>query len=534
MSSCIGAWGVLPRRWVCYARMKASRPLSIAFLCFLLPTVASAETTVTEPARLWVSQSGKTHQLLPGNPAFDQHVAGKARGMAVDAGTRQVWLHTDDGMFLHDAEGAYQMGWVLPPEGVGRSSLVALSDTSLWIADQSSLKAFGLGGQALHEIRFPGKVLDLALDESRSILWVLTTAKVVGIHPVTGEERIQFNPHARGSLQALTVDPLTGDLWIGHGNGLLHLHADGSEVEEERADVGPAAVEQLAVVIADDRLIGFWVADGPEVALYDPGYREMFRSRPFGTTPQDRIEAMALDPHTGTVWVSNGRYLAEISPGSENTVRYDLGESSQIEALMVQRVTRLGLPPTIEILSPAEDETIARDAEIAVRFTTTDFPVKLESLVLSAGSTPIKVNCRRTDGQAGSTPTIEVSCAASQPLASGSMLLSATVADGEGLRSEPAVVRVGVEETAEDSGPVANGLPMEKPTYTPIVSPRGFRPNTPFLAEGDYDYVSTSSGNLTISIPLGAGIHSGPVSLLSAQGGLQFECLGVPPGYQVH
>ena len=48
-----------------------------------------------------------------------------------------------------------------------------------------------------------------------------------------------------------------------------------------------------------------------------------------------------------------------------------------------------------------------------------------------------------------------------------------------------------------------------EPTYTPVATPRGARTHTPFEA-GQIDHVDTSSGNLTVRIPLGRTYTVGP------------------------
>ncbi len=65
--------------------------------------------------------------------------------------------------------------------------------------------------------------------------------------------------------------------------------------------------------------------------------------------------------------------------------------------------------------------------------------------------------------------------------------------------------------TVSAAGPAADVTLLQtvEPTYTPVVAPRGARPHTPFEV-GQIDTVDTSSGNLTVRIPLGQAYDVGP------------------------
>jgi streptogramin lyase len=57
-------------------------------------------TTITEPPRLWVAASSAVHQFRPESPAFDLQLPGTqgAKALALDPGTRQMWLRTQEAM----------------------------------------------------------------------------------------------------------------------------------------------------------------------------------------------------------------------------------------------------------------------------------------------------------------------------------------------------------------------------------------------------------------------------------------------------
>ena len=302
------------------------------------------------------------------------------------------------------------------------------------------------------------------------------------------------------------VDPFTGEAWVGTNQKLLRFSPNGEPLAGSQRPI-----DHLAAVTDGDKLLGLWVVDGTGIAFVDPELRELFALQPFGDTPRDRITGLTLDPHTGSAWITDGQRLAEVSPGGSNNVRYDLGQDAAVEGLMVQRLERLPLAPQVEILSPAEGAVLTdRRPEVSLRLVAGDYEPRAETLEVQVGGFPLVLECE-------AVADLRYDCTPEAELPLGSLLLSASVADAKGHRGEAVARRFTLrDEPAREGEIVANsGEPSGQPEYTPVVSPRGLRPNTPFYVNSDFDYVDTASGNLTIAIPIGQEYTVGP--LLSYQ-----------------
>ena len=104
-----------------HPRVALARKISFCLFasCLALSSVSLAEphTSLTDPPRLWVTSPQGTHQLRPEDPAFRLDLPGTqdVRALALDPGTRQVWLRGPDTMTLVDAEGhQFKMQFKMP------------------------------------------------------------------------------------------------------------------------------------------------------------------------------------------------------------------------------------------------------------------------------------------------------------------------------------------------------------------------------------------------------------------------------------
>ena len=128
-----------------------------------------------------------------------------------------------------------------------------------------------------------------------------------------------------------------------------------------------------------------------------------------------------------------------------------------------------------------------------------------QSLAFAVGGSAVAASC--TYAADGAT------CELAEPLTEGEVELMATVEDELGNVSRPAAVHFRVASSDDDGGSEDIEDPPDgsAPTYTPVVSPRGRRPNTTFVSASDVETVDTASGSLTLSVPLGQVYEVGPM-----------------------
>ncbi len=462
-----------------------------------------------EDARLFVSRPDATSLLTPAQPGFERALsdASDVRALAVDATRQLAWTRTEDRLVRFDQDGETTMDFVFERRGPDSRLAVVPSDGSLWLAEGTSLRAVGPGGQLLHDLGLEAPAVDLTIDAEAGLLWVATAEMVSSWTAVGGVRQTEISLQGLAEVAGLVPVPGTTTVWIAHAGGLDALS---DQVGPPMRATFDAGIDHLVAAVDGDILGGFWAASGSELYFLDPHTGTETWSRPaFGAGDEAPITALALDPVTLSAWVSDGRRLVELTAAFRVTEHYDFGVPAAIRELVVLRPFRDATPPTIEILSPVQGQTVTetRRPRIELRVTAGDFQPRPGSLRLRADGADLGVECARHGDV--------FSCAPLADLPEGSVVLTATIEDEDGRQSLPATVSFTVRtdaptpggELGDDSG---KGMP-ESDVYTPIVSPRGVRPHTSFVAPDDVDFVDTSSGNVTITLPLGQRYQVGPL-----------------------
>ena len=504
--------------------------LSLAFLVSASAALADSDPVpepdqVVEDARLWLGQPGPAKLLRPSQPSFERDLpaASAARAIAVDGERQRVWMRAGALLVSFDRDGDVAMSFAVEPIPGPAQLAVVPTDGSLWLAEGNSLRAIGPGGQLLHDFTLEAPIVDLEADPRAGRLWLATAESLESRDLISGQVQPDLRVDDLAGVGDIAIVPSTGTVWIAHSQGL----------ETFSAEVGPplllrfdAGASQVATAIEDDRLIGIWVASGNQLIFLDPyrsgedgggedGGAERWAKPIFGKDDPAHVRVLAVDGTSHSAWVSDGQRLVEAQTSFQTFERYDLGTPGVVRELAVLRPLRAALPPALEIEKPVRDEVVtSRHPEIFLRVTPGDDPVVFNTLELTVDGQRPSLQCHRMAGGFSCVPTTE--------LPTGRLTLSATLADEAGRRSAPASVTFRIEsrddpglpgedEPDGEHGGGEHGGEPDGNIYTPIVSPRGVRPHTSFVAPDDIDFVDTASGNVTITLPLGQEYSLGPI-----------------------
>ena len=360
------------------------RFVRLSLICWLpwLAAAALAEPgPVIEDARLWVSQPGPSALLRPEQPSFALALADSvgARAVAVDGDRQLAWFRTDDELAAFDKDGGLVMTFRLDRRGTGSWLAVVPSDGSLWLAEGTSLRAVGAGGQLLHDVELGAEAAAVALDAESELLWVATGEALTCRTAITGVEPLD------GFSGVAGVAPLAGteSVWLAHAGGIDTFSTQPGPPLRVPLSAGAA---HIAAAAEGEVVAGFWVASGSEILFLDPASGAETWSRPaFGSENVAAITSLAVDPATLSAWVSDGRRLVEVTASFRTVEHYDLGAQSAVRDLAVLRPFHEAAPPTIEILRPFAGETVTgtRRPRIELRVSSGEFPAEPGSLRLA-------------------------------------------------------------------------------------------------------------------------------------------------------
>ena len=254
-----------------------------------------------------------------------------------------------------------------------------------------------------------------------------------------------------------------------------------------------------------DGLGGVWALQGPAVIRLAIGGEQEVVVSPF--PPEALPVRLVPEPATRSVWALGGTALIRLTPAGQVQESVSLGPApAQDFAPGPLAADEEG--PLLILEDPADGSVV--DAE--------SFPVSLSwsdaGAGANGGSFVLWMN-GEDSGADCSTSFLGATCTVTE-LPAGSHTLSAQVADYLGNESLPASVTV-VVETAEDPG---GGGTANEPTNPPelddpepyrFTAPeRGVNANRVYLSDEQIESISTSSGNLTLTIPLGQTYTVGP------------------------
>ncbi|MEM9556937.1 MAG: RHS repeat-associated core domain-containing protein [Acidobacteriota bacterium] len=443
---------------------------------------------------------------------------------------------------LLEIELPLEPGTVAPERRV--VGLVAVpADGSLWVADDTRLRALGPGGSVLHDRRLDEPIDALALSDDGAFLWLASASAVHGFDALSGDE-VHALPLGDGALSVRQLAGSSETVWLLSDGLLTRLDAASGEQVEIELPLGADAL--AAAQLAGDGDGGLWIAAGGRLLHLGPTGGVIHDLQPLSALGEAEIGHLAFDPSSRSVWIAavgpEGTIeLVEIGAAGWPLARIDLPaevplDTASDDSVLDDSVPQDSVLDGLAVLPGAVDST-APGVEIVEPVAGATLPVRDATVELTWSD-------REPDGAPGSgvlpasvTATLdgarlELRCVSSPERASCTLgrlepieraVLEVTVADALGNVSAPARVEISIgqdddsgDDPGDDSGD-GGGADVDAPgdsviegqVYTPISSPRGLEPHKPVVA-GAIDTVDTASGNLTLRVPLGQRYTVGP------------------------
>ncbi|ABK19728.1 hypothetical protein Sfum_4062 [Syntrophobacter fumaroxidans MPOB] len=389
---------------------------------------------------LWIGDSRGMTKVAPGTGALLLRVdtAGEVGAIAVDEWNARVWARGHHALYAFDFAGAqllripfpyrhhHERDGCGPPGPVGTEDArlaVDPADGAVWHAAGEWLFRFDVQGELKVSLKLHHPIRGIALDRSKSHLWVATDRAVTAYdqegHAVGGIEL-----RRRSEVRDIAFDPVSGGLWIALDHFLKRYDDNGALLFEKR-------FHRIRRIGADGRG-GLWIARERTVARLDRDGKTLFEVDPFqgreGGGPND----LAPDVLDGSAWVVNGKFLAHVSAtGAVSSVfDPDAAHRTRLHAVVLYRDAA---PPAVGITSPAEGTRINTSSpEIAVTYSDAGTGVDPGSLFFRVNGSDCAGVCSATDTGA--------LCALPAVLREGENTVIATVKDYEGNVSRPAQV----------------------------------------------------------------------------------------------
>src|SRR3984893_1631773 len=281
--------------------------------------VAARRTAGGEPGAVWVADSRGVLKLSAdsGDLVLAIPQAAGSRALAVDAATDRLWAYAPGLLVAFDLQGKpllrLSVGTVeraIPTEQGGRPVLAAAGGT-VWLGEGRELSAYNSAGELLRSLTLSAPVRDLAFDGQRKLLWVATADGVTGYESDGGFELLRLAVGDRPSVQGLSVDTRSGEVWVAHSDRLQAHSPDGVR----RLEIDPPSLASVlrdpAILVAADGEGGAWVAAGGWLVRFNHEGLVVAATQPFSDTAG--VRSVACDPERQEIWAASDSELAEVS-----------------------------------------------------------------------------------------------------------------------------------------------------------------------------------------------------------------------------
>jgi DNA-binding beta-propeller fold protein YncE len=191
---------------------------------------------------------------------------------------------------------------------------ISPNDGSVWLRTPSGLFRYTCEGDALQHINplLDGQdaaLVDMAIDASDGSYWLSAVSSEAAVARYSADGEQLARSAALTDPRGVAVDPTDHSCWAADGAAgqLVHIAADGSEVDRVRISPGGGASVSPEVVALDSRHGLCYVTYGSGLARV--GADSLHVS--YFSLP---AEALSVDPDTGACWVGGGNAVTLLAP----------------------------------------------------------------------------------------------------------------------------------------------------------------------------------------------------------------------------
>lgn len=358
----------------------------------------------------------------------------------IDGNLRHLWAAADDGIFQMDLEGNLLESWKLDSDAI--DMVFDYRNSEIWVAGVSSIQIFGGSGEHLRTIKFAenhhGKNKCRVSSGYHDKANTEQPAEVVHGEGKGGGRKGGGSDNGsrfgRGCVVDLAYDSGLAQVWVGLEDRLLRLNRLGESLIEWHMNVNGQ--------IEADGNGGVWVVDGDNLVHLDATGVVDLQFRPFSNKEGPRhISGLAADPTDSSVWITNSKVLGHFDVLGQRLHLID----SKSGTRNIKKIAQLSLiadvdRPELRILAPANGILINQQPKLILEVSGSGNEFELDSLVVEVRDVPVDVVCELTESGAD--------CQFAELILDGEVIISATIADGSGNRSQTATVKFNLDTLA--------------------------------------------------------------------------------------
>ncbi len=411
-------------------------------LLLVAPVVAQSASHPDFADALWLSANTGLRKLAGSDGAPLLHLTGETRlqPLALDVPRGQVWSYGANTLKAFSFAGQLVRTVAVPAVGGGDddntfSPLLSVNAPtgSVWLARGTQLCHLSATGTVLHNLTVSSTIRALAFDPLTNRLWRASTTSVQAYNEqgvVVSTLTLGSNPTVRD----LTIDALSGAVWVSVNGRLQRYATDGSRV----MDLAVNGVTRLS----SDGASGVWLTTSTRLQRRSvTGAILVDVALPARGGDDDdaspSLVALATDPVDQTVWLAQGATLRHYSATGQVVHTRTFGTSTLRAVVLYTDV----VVPTLSFLTPAAGALL----------NTTRPPLTLSATDHGQGVDPSTLQLQANATAVPSTCTItppNLTCTPGTALPQGAVALRATIADFAGNLSAPATRNVTIDSIA--------------------------------------------------------------------------------------
>lgn len=407
----------------------------VALSLFLVPVYAYSASA------LWIAESKGVIKVATSDGAilFEIPDAKGVEGVAVDNANGQVWTYGDERLKAYSANGVIEINERHASLPNKDKPVDMLADSEgVWLAIDKELFRFDTQGKLQKSIRFKHKISTLTLDTMRNRLW-LAVPGTVFILDSQGRDLKRFRTHFV-AIEQLEYDASLDQAWVVVDPFVLRLDAKTLAIKYI-SDFGVGF--RLRDQASADGQGGLWGAEDKIVSHLNAQGDLDVRFKPFpGNSHAANLQDLAADSDDGSVWVANRTTLKHynLTGAQQKEFVPDLGDG------IIRSINRMALAepgseaPVISITAPANGAFVNSNKPMFELEYATEGTIDTDSIEIKRNETLLDTNCTADQTTA--------QCSINTALDEGEITLSATIANDDGKRSEPATVTFTVDTLA--------------------------------------------------------------------------------------